>query len=918
MLLPHWRPLLGLLLALFGSRSLNVLAQVQTQTYTVPVAPRFNAIANHLNTGSNSLNQVLPNMPVGTRLYKWNPARQSFTQPAQYTASSGWLVPEPLVGTLSPGEGAVLEVGGQFSITFRGQAQQPQVRTDVVAGYNFVSCQTTQRCSFDEVLGFAPLAGDTVYKFDRPVSLLSTDPSQLASSTHRYDGKNWDTVPFFDRGHSAFVYLVNPPRIVRQPVSQTVMEGTNVQFSVAAVGAQPLRYQWLFEGRPLAGATSGVLLFQKVAFSNAGIYQVVVSNSFGAVTSAVAQLRVFSLPRILEPPRDQVHVVGETAVFRVVADGTPPLSYQWFHDTVAIPVGTNATLVIPDLKPGDAGKYSVEVKNAFGSVLSPPAQLDVLVPPFIITQPRSQTVNINDSVTFFVEAGGTPPLSYQWLRNGIIIPGATSPSFTIRGVQPQDGGSYRVVVANAAGAVSSDPALLRVNVPFHGLADNFKDRELFREPTLLFRSSNRGATSELDEPLHAGKPGGKSVWMAWSSDKSGIVTFRTRGSHIDTLLAAYVGERIDALTEVASDDDSGGYFNSEISFNVVANTIYSIAFDGFNGAEGELLIEWSFESTDEKLPVIVDQPLDQAVTLGSDVTFRVGVNAANPTFQWFFNGQPISEGTGPVLTLRSVPPDLAGTYYVRITDGRRSVISRMVTLQFSSVGPTGDVLPIFARDKFRDVVIRSQPLRLAASTPFSSDLAAAAPGVVHGYIGTQLFSTVGAVKDDGEPNHCGIPGGASYWFSYAPPASGELYLNTDGSSYDTVLAVYSATGPTYADLVPEACDNNSGTNGRTSSLHFTATGGVNYYVVVDGVNAATGTVRLNYKLLVPLLISNAAMTNSFAFRVTATPSYPFTIQRSSNLQSWSSILTTSSVSGSYNYLDTNAVSRRFYRALQTP
>jgi hypothetical protein len=453
------------------------------------------------------------------------------------------------------------------------------------------------------------------------------------------------------------------------------------------------------------------------------------------------------------------------------------------------------------------------------------------------------------------------------------------------------------------------------------LADNFKDRELFREPTLLFRSSNRGATSEPDEPLHAGKPGGKSVWMAWSSDKSGIVTFRTRGSHIDTLLAAYIGERVDALTEVASDDDSAGYFASEISFNVLANTIYSIAIDGFNGSEGELLIEWAFESTDEKLPVIVDQPLDQAVKLGSDVSFSVRVDAANPTFEWFFNGKLISEGTGPVLTLRNVQPDQAGLYYVRITDGRRSVISRMVTLQFSAVGPTGDVLPLFARDKFGDVVDRSRQFGLAASTPFPSDAPAgflAAPGVVHGYTGTQLFSTVGAVKDDGEPNHCGIPGGASYWFSYAPPASGELYLNTDGSSYDTVLAVYTATGPTYADLVLQACDNNSGTNGRTSSLHFTATGSVNYYVVVDGVNAATGTVRLNYKLLVPLVISNAAMTNSFAFRVTSTPSYPFTLQRSSNLQSWTSILTTSSVSGSFNYLDTNSAIRRFYRVMQTP
>ena len=67
----------------------------QTQSYTVPVAPRFTAIANHLNNGRNTLNEVLPNVPIGTRLYKWNPARQSYTQPATYTAA--WSVSTPSV-----------------------------------------------------------------------------------------------------------------------------------------------------------------------------------------------------------------------------------------------------------------------------------------------------------------------------------------------------------------------------------------------------------------------------------------------------------------------------------------------------------------------------------------------------------------------------------------------------------------------------------------------------------------------------------------------------------------------------------------------------------------------------------------------------------------------------------------------------
>jgi hypothetical protein len=350
------------------------------------------------------------------------------------------------------------------------------------------------------------------------------------------------------------------------------------------------------------------------------------------------------------------------------------------------------------------------------------------------------------------------------------------------------------------------------------------------------------------------------------------------------------------------------------------DTIYYIAIDGYNGAEGEILVEWFLEPTPERLPMIVEQPVDQVVKPGSDVTFSVRTEPSDVGFQWFFNGGPVQQGgNGPVLTLRNVGPAHAGIYFVRVLFGRRAISSRMVSLQFSTVGPDEQVLPLLARDKLADIILRAEPF--AGHVPPGSGMAAtggAEAPVVHGYSGAHLFSTFGAIKEEGEPDHCGITGGASYWFSYTPPASGQLFLNTDGSSYDTVLAVYTTTGPTYADLVSVACDNNSGTNGVTSSLNFPASGGVDYYIVIDGVGAATGTVRLNYKLLVPMVISEAALTNSFRFRVTATPNLPFTIQRSPNLGSWTSILTTNSASGIYDYLDTNSALRRFYRVMQVP
>jgi glucose/arabinose dehydrogenase len=83
--------------------------------------------------------------------------------------------------------------------------------------------------------------------------------------------------------------------------------------------------------------------------------------------------------------------------------------------------------------------------------------------PTIGTQPASRTVPVGGSVTFTVGASGTPPLSYQWRRNGTNIAGATAASYTIASAaQADDGARFSVVVSNAAGSVTSADAVLTV------------------------------------------------------------------------------------------------------------------------------------------------------------------------------------------------------------------------------------------------------------------------------------------------------------------------------------------------------------------------------------------------------------------------------------------------------------------------
>ena len=106
-----------------------------------------------------------------------------------------------------------------------------------------------------------------------------------------------DPVPFNgvpDRGADEYsVSSTNqPPAISLPPQSQAVMPGADVTFTVTAAGAIPLAYQWRKAGAPLDGALTNSFALANVTTNDAGSYDVVVTNSYGSVTSAVATLVV--------------------------------------------------------------------------------------------------------------------------------------------------------------------------------------------------------------------------------------------------------------------------------------------------------------------------------------------------------------------------------------------------------------------------------------------------------------------------------------------------------------------------------------------------------------------------------------------------------------------------------------------------
>src|SRR5579871_6514834 len=83
--------------------------------------------------------------------------------------------------------------------------------------------------------------------------------------------------------------------------------------------------------------------------------------------------------------------------------------------------------------------------------------------PSIVTQPVSQSANLGQTATFTVLANGPGPLSYQWQKNNIPIPGANSASYTTPATTLSDNGAaFRVGISNSAGGVASSTVTLSV------------------------------------------------------------------------------------------------------------------------------------------------------------------------------------------------------------------------------------------------------------------------------------------------------------------------------------------------------------------------------------------------------------------------------------------------------------------------
>ena len=448
--------------------------------------------------------------------------------------------------------------------------------------------------------------------------------------------------------NSATVTLISKPTVTTHPSAQTAAEGQAASFSVTASGTAPLTYQWRKNGIHISGATASTYTTPvNSSADNGAVYSVVVANSAGTVTSNNATLTVYAAPSISIQPGSQTVNAGQTVSFGVVASGTGTLSYQWSKNGNPISGATSSGYTSPATTIADNGAvYAVTVSNAYGTVSSSNALLTVApaaVAPTFSTQPASQSIPVGQTASFSVTVSGTVPLSYQWLKNGSNIVGATSSSYTTPAISDADNGAvYAVAVSNSAGAVTSSSATLTVLPAL--VAPTFS-----AQPTPQYveigQSASFTATVTGTAPL-------SYQWKKNGSNIAGAIS----NSHT-TLLASLA--------------DNGAVYTLTVS-NSVGTVTSNDATLSVNAA-----------------PVIATQPASQSVAAGQTVSFGVvAFGSGTLSYQWSKNGTVISGATTKSYTTPATTSAYNGAVYtVTVSNAYGTVSSSNATLTVFS-GPT--------------------------------------------------------------------------------------------------------------------------------------------------------------------------------------------------------------------------------------
>jgi hypothetical protein len=427
------------------------------------------------------------------------------------------------------------------------------------------------------------------------------------------------------------------------------------------------------------------------------------------------------------------------------------------------------------------------------------------------------------------------------------------------------GTTYRIAV-DSKGASGG---LFSIEIEGKPANDDFSAARVVGPGPALSGGSTLFAGKQSGEPNHAGDPGGHSVWYSWTPTENGTVDIDTCArAGVDTLLAVYTGSAVNALTQVAANDDRAGVdqngfceaagTDSEVVFEATVGTTYWIAVDS-KESEGRfglfiqgLLQNDDFANSSELYPGLptYGSVTNRLATAESGEPDHAGASPGHSLwFSWTAEKSgPIAIGTctqnGDLDTVLGVytGSELTSLSEVASDDdgqNRRSCSVTDSAVEFNAVAGTTYEIAV---DGKAGSVGSSQ--LIVEGTAFNDDFGRAQPlggglPVTWGFLSNRF-----ATKQAEEPDPAGDAGGSSVWFKWTAPRSGAVSIDTCDADFDTLLAVYA--GSALGSLTPVASnDDGGGSCSPGSKLSFDAVANTTYRIAVDGGGGAQGTFALS-------------------------------------------------------------------------
>jgi len=333
-------------------------------------------------------------------------------------------------------------------------------------------------------------------------------------------------------------------QITAQPQSQTVFTGDTVVFSIATFGALPTSYQWirngtnLVDGGNVLGSSSRVLTLANVSLTDATNYSVIVSNSYGAVTSVQASLQVIdSAPQIVTQPVSQTVLAGTTVTLTIGASGAAPLTFQWQENGTNLVDGgkisgsATPSLTLTSVVPTNSGTYSVLVSNAVAAVFSSNAMLTVLP----VASPSANLASLYS----FSGINGSTVSSYNPF--GGLVQGADTELYgtTVNGGNEASGTAFKLSLSGSFTLLHSFANGLDGANPHAGLVElgagtTFFGAALGAGPAqygTLFKLTSAGVLTTLYTFTNADDGGDPLASLVVGNDGSLYGTASTRGTN---------------------------------------------------------------------------------------------------------------------------------------------------------------------------------------------------------------------------------------------------------------------------------------------------------------------------------------------------------------------------------------------------